>query len=39
MYRDYNLNNEQKRQYLHNLLRNNAARFYTSAAELHTATF
>lgn len=36
---DYSLNQEQKRHYLHNLLREDAARFYVTAVEPYTATF
>ena len=37
--RDYNLNNEQKLQYLHNLMSGDAKRFYLSAVEPHAITF
>lgn len=36
---NYNLIDEQKRQYLHNLVRSGTTRFYAIAVEPHTATF
>lgn len=39
MDRDYCLNGEQKKQYLHNLLAKEAARFYSDSMELNAATY